>query len=76
MMHIYKARDEDAKIEWEKIRVLSYFSVTAQQGTKNLKKPKDLFVFKWEEEKPQGEKIQSQEEALEKVQKIRINTQK
>ena len=34
--------------EWERVRVLSYYSVVAMNGTKQIKQPKDLFLHPWE----------------------------
>ena len=69
---VYKAHWEQVKIEWEKVRVLSFFSVIAQRGTKTYKKPTDLFSFKWEEEPKEKGKRLSHEEAIKRAYEIKL----
>ena len=45
---IYKARSEADKIRWEQVRVISYWSVVAMNGTRTYKKPTDLFKLPWD----------------------------
>lgn len=69
---MYKAHWEQVKIEWEKIRVLSFFTVIAHRGTKNYKKPTDLFTFTWEEQLTEkGERL-TYEEAIKRAHEINL----
>lgn len=45
---IMEAKVENEKISWEQTRLISFYSVIAQAGTKNIKTPKDLFKFGWD----------------------------
>jgi len=45
---IMEAKIENEKISWEQARIISFYSVIAQAGTKTIKSPKDLFKFGWD----------------------------
>jgi len=51
---ITKARSErdtqEYRRTWEQTRAVSFYSLVAMQGTKDYKKPEDLFKFSWEKE--------------------------
>jgi hypothetical protein len=46
---IMKAKHEIDKISWEQTRTLSFYTIAAQQGTKHIKSPKELFALPWDE---------------------------
>jgi hypothetical protein len=47
--------DKD-KAEWEKARIQAFYTVVSMNGTKQYKKPSDLFKFPWES-KPVVKKV-------------------
>jgi hypothetical protein len=48
---IYNAKYEAEKQEWERARLICFYSVVASIGTKKIKKVTDLFTFSWEKKK-------------------------
>ena len=46
---IMKSKTEHERSQWEQTRTLSFYTVVAQQGTKQIKSPKDLFQLPWDE---------------------------
>jgi len=68
---IMKAKVESDKQAWEQTRMLCFYSVVSQNGTKQFKKPKDLFTFSWDDKdpdkgRPKGKRL-TKEEAEAKV---------
>jgi hypothetical protein len=45
---IMEAKTDHEKIRWEQTRLIAYYTVVAQTGTKNIKYPTDLFKFGWD----------------------------
>jgi hypothetical protein len=77
---IIKARSEkdtqDYKVSWEQARAISFYSIVAMQGTKDYKKPEDLFKFSWEKaDKPKPKKL-TQEEMETKAAALKQRTKK
>jgi len=54
---LYKAKDENNKEEWEKVRTICYYNYIAMQGNRVIKKPSDLFQFSWEKRTAKGDKL-------------------
>lgn len=52
VLAIYKAKALNDRVGWEQARLISFFSVVAQQGTKNCKSPDKLYPFPWDKEQP------------------------
>jgi hypothetical protein len=57
LMAIYKAyslvqkqKIDEHRTSWEQVRTLSFYSVTAIQGTEKFKSPSDLFELPWDKE--------------------------
>ena len=69
---IMEAKYKHERIQWEQTRTLAFYSVVAQQGTKNIKSPKDLFSLPWDEgqEEKQVGKTLTKEEFLEQAKQI------
>jgi len=49
VLAIITANNEKDKVEWEKVRMMAYYSVVAVNGSKQIRKPSDLFKFPWEQ---------------------------
>jgi len=66
------AKSEGDKIKWEQVRLQAYYTVVAQIGTKDIKKPSDLFKFAWDEieDKPKSKRL-NKEEFLNRAKQIR-----
>ena len=45
---ILTARFQSERASWEQTRTLSFYTVVAQQGTKQYRKPQDLFPLAWD----------------------------
>lgn len=62
--------------EWDKTRLLAYYSVIAFNGTKQIKKPSDLFLHPWEVEdtpkKVGTRKVLSRDELVESYKRAGI----
>lgn len=69
---IMKSKTEHERSQWEQTRTLSFYTIVAQQGTKHIKSPKDLFILPWDEtiEKPKGKQL-TRDEFLNKANNIR-----
>lgn len=67
MNAIFKAKNETDKTAWEQTRTICFYSVASMNGTKQFKKPSDLFSFTWE--KPKPKKTMTKEEILAKMNK-------
>ena len=67
---IMKARADKNKEEWERVRVTSYWSVVANQGSKSIKKPSDLFKFAWEVDDHKPDRVLTREEMRERFNKV------
>ena len=70
---IMKSKSEVDKSQWEQTRLLSFYTIVAQQGTKQIKTPKDLFTLPWDEghtEKIVGKQL-TREEFLNKAKMIK-----
>jgi hypothetical protein len=48
---LLEADMEREKAEWERARMLGFYTIIATNGTKVYKKPADLFKFPWEQKK-------------------------
>ena len=46
---IYKAKSESDRQSWEQTRLLCYYNVVSQNGTKVFKRPSDLFPLSWDQ---------------------------
>lgn len=70
---IMKSKSEVDKSQWEQTRLLSFYTIVAQQGNKQIKSPKDLFSFPWDEGKVETLKAKTltREEFLEKAKMIK-----
>ena len=57
------ARREADKVSWEQTRLQAYYAIIAQIGTKEIKKPSDLFTFPWDDVKelPKGKRLSKEE---------------
>ncbi len=66
---IYKAKYEADKTSWEQTRLICFYNVVSQNGTKVFKKPSDLFSFTWEKKK--SGKILTKDEVLKRADKMR-----
>ena len=51
MEAILKALSQQNINQWERTRLQSYYSVVAMAGTKQIKKPSDLFALPWDKDK-------------------------
>jgi len=51
MIAIHKAKEISERESWEQTRVIAYWSMIAMRGNENMKSPKNLFKFPWEEKK-------------------------
>lgn len=61
---IMEAKYKHERTQWEQTRTLAFYSIVAQQGTKHIKSPKDLFTLPWDEgqeEKPVGKALTKEE---------------
>ena len=45
---IMTAKTNHDREPWEQARTLSFYTIVSQHGTKNYKKPKDLFSLPWD----------------------------
>lgn len=56
------------KIGWEQTRLVSFYTMISQYGTKKIKKPTDLFRFPWEKkEEKKSITPQTSKEDLKKI---------
>jgi hypothetical protein len=70
---VYKAKNEEFKSSMEQTRLLCYYSVISMNGTKQFKKPSDLFELPWEKaNKPKGRRL-TEVEVLQKAEENRRN---
>jgi hypothetical protein len=49
-----KAYNNNDKKDWERTRTECYYNYIYFNGTKHIKKPKDLFILPWEDNKTKG----------------------
>ena len=57
-----KAKSEQDRGAWEQTRTLAFYTVVAQQGTKQIRLPKDLFPLPWDEDtKVKGKRMTKEE---------------
>lgn len=71
---IMKAKAEAEKNIWERTRLMCFYSVIAMDGTKNYKKPEDLFELSWDG-KDSGEKERSKVNTPLSKDEVRLRTQ-
>jgi hypothetical protein len=70
---VYKSKDEEARATMEQTRLLCYYSVISMNGTKQFKKPSDLFELPWEKaNRPKSRRL-TEAEALKKAEENRRN---
>lgn len=58
--------DRDRRV-WERERISWFYTLVAQSGTKEFKKPSDVFTFEWEKEPKKEPKKLTKEEVKQKV---------
>lgn len=58
-----KTLENNKKDEWERVRYLCFYNVISQNGTKQFKRPSDLFTLPWEKKKKKsdGKKVTPEE---------------
>ena len=70
---LYKAKNEEHKLSMEQTRLLCFYNVISMNGTKQFKKPSDLFEFPWEKAaKPKSRRL-TEDEVLKKAEENRRN---
>ena len=76
LVAISKAKNESEKMTnrktWEQTRLICFYTIAAMHGTKDFKKPEDIFKLPWDEseEKPTGKRL-TKEEFLKNAEKIK-----
>ena len=45
---LFRADMERVKLRWEQTRLISFYTMISQHGTKKIKRPSDLFKFPWD----------------------------
>lgn len=69
---VLEASNDKDKGEWERARLVAYWSVVAVNGNKNMKNPSDLFKFPWEvKTKKKQAKTLTKEEFLKLADKVK-----
>ena len=48
VLAVYKAKAIDDRSGWEQARLVAFFALIAQQGSKSIKSPKDMYSFPWD----------------------------
>jgi hypothetical protein len=66
---IIKAKNEKNRDEWDKVRMLCFYNVVSQNGSKVFKKPSDLFSIPGETKTKKEPKQLSKEELKAKANK-------
>ena len=72
---IFKAKNSSERTSWEQTRMICFYTIVSQQGTKHIKTPKDLFPLYWDEgveevEQRQVAKVLTREEMLARAELI------
>jgi len=76
---IIKARNEaelaTIRRTWEQTRAICFYNVIAMHGTKDYKKPQDLFLMSWEKKKADkmDKAPRNKDEAMERHRQIKLN---
>ena len=65
---LLRADMERMKIGWEQTRLVSFYTMVSQNGTKKIKKPTDLFRFPWD--KNENKKTVTPQTSPEELKKI------
>lgn len=61
-VQLIKSHQDIYKISWEQTRTLCFYNMITFNGTKHIKKPKDLFLLPWEvDDKPKGKTLEKDE---------------
>jgi len=61
-----KTLESKKKDEWERIRYLCFYNVVSYNGTKQFKKPSELFILPWEKKKKNSTVRKISKEEVEK----------
>jgi hypothetical protein len=70
---VYKAKDEQFKMSMEQTRLLCFYNVVSMNGTKQYKKPADLFALPWEKDKKPRSRRLTEAEVIKKAEENRRN---
>lgn len=75
---ICRARVDSERIQWEQTRIICFYSLVAQQGSKTFQKPHDVFSLPWDKNRVGIKKSKrlTKEEVMEKASRNRAIIEK
>lgn len=62
LTRVLQTKFEQIKLSWEQTRIIAFYIMVAEHGTKHIKTPEDLFKFEWDKKKAPRKAVHTLEE--------------